>query len=61
MDGQTDRQVEDEAKTMEDEAKTGNPIKAEKPREGRRKETQKEDGLLLLPSRSSRVRLCVTP
>lgn len=34
----------DEAKTMEDETKTGNPIKAEKPREGGRKETQEEDG-----------------
>ena len=42
--GRTDRQVEDEAKTMEDEAKTGNLIKAEKPREGRRKETRRRTG-----------------
>lgn len=34
----------DEAKTVEDETKTGNPIKAEKPRDGGRKETQEEDG-----------------
>ena len=36
--------MEDEAKTMEDETKTGNPIKVEKPRDGRRKETEEEDG-----------------